>query len=259
MGITAQHQIPCILSLLIKILTSIPVARNPSKLRAFLESEHSLSSSTISCYLTIIKGDARSPINVTQTLISPTNQRHLVDVIYSSIGAYPKFQWSLRTPFVSSDPTLCEDGMKSIYTALGQLSTSGVTATIDGTKPLLIALSSTGVNGRARDIPYLYYPLYHILAAQPHADKRAMEQLILGHGGAHIRNFAIVRPTALTDAKEVGVENVRAGWEWGVETEGKEDGPAIGWTVGRRDVGAWIFRKVIAEGGWEGRCISLTS
>lgn len=189
--------------------------------------------------------------------MSPINSFHVVDIIYSSIGAYPDFQLSLITPFVLSDPTLCTSGMRAIFSALSTLNLT----TSSGSKPLLITLSSTGVNGKARDIPWLYYPLYKFLAAQPHADKRRMEEVVLSDRGEHVRDFVIVRPTALVD-KVKGVEKVKSGWEWGLQGEKKsgekEIGPAIGWTVGRTDVGAWIFKNVVEEGGWEGRCISLT-
>lgn len=190
--------------------------------------------------------------------MSPTHNSHIVDIIYSSIDAYPNFQFSLTEPFVLPDPTLCTDGMRAIFSAL---STLGLT-TASGKKPLLIALSPTGINGKARDIPRLYYPLYKVLAAQLHADKRGMEQVVLGDKGEHV-DFVIVRPTALVDGAK-GVDKVRSGWEWGLQGEKacvekeKEVGPAIGWTIGRTDVGAWIFKNVVEEGGWEGKCVSLT-
>ncbi|KAL5424659.1 hypothetical protein PMIN04_003043 [Paraphaeosphaeria minitans] len=233
------------------------LARIPSNLVTSLTTDHAILASAIEANLTIIQGDAKNSSDVSRALVSPTNSSHVVDIIYSSIGAYPNFQLSLTTPFVLSDPTLCTSGMRAIFSAL---STLGM-PTSSGRKPLLIALSSTGVKGRARDIPLLYYPLYKLLAAQPHADKRGMEEVVLSDRGEHIRDFVIVRPTALVDGLK-GVEKVRSGWEWGVQGEKgrveKEVGPAIGWTVGRTDVGAWIFKNVVESGGWEGRCVSLT-
>ncbi|KAJ4353489.1 uncharacterized protein N0V89_005219 [Didymosphaeria variabile] len=233
------------------------VARTPSKLLTLLSSDHDIPTSTTKANLTIIQGDAKNPSDVARTLLSPLNKSHTVDTIYSSIGAYPTFQLSLTTPFVLADPTLCTSGMKAIFSALDALNLT----TSEGQKPLLIALSSTGVNGRTRDIPWLYHPLYHVLAAQPHADKRSMEGIVLDDQGEHFRDFVIVRPTALVDG-ERGVKKVRAGWEWGVQGEKekveREVGPAIGWTVGRKDVGAWVFKNVIERGGWDGRCVSLT-
>jgi hypothetical protein len=233
------------------------VVRTPSKLVTLLTTDHAIPASTIETNLTIIQGNAKNTSDVSRTLISPTNKLHVVDIIYSSIGGYPTFQLSLTAPFVLADPTLCTSGMHAIFSALSTLSLTTTT----GRKPLLIALSSTGVNGKARDIPWVYYPLYHVLAAQPHADKRGMEELVLGDEGEHVRDFVIIRPTALVDGVK-GVHKVRSGWEWGLQVEkrekGKEAGPAIGWMVGRKDVGAWIFANVVEDGGWEGRCVSLT-
>jgi hypothetical protein len=50
---------------------------------------------------------------------------------------------------------------------------------------------------------------------------------------------------------------------WGEEVDAKgreeEAGPAVGWSIGRRDLGKWIFEKVVRDGGggWEGKCVSL--
>ncbi|KAF1965798.1 hypothetical protein BU23DRAFT_519001 [Bimuria novae-zelandiae CBS 107.79] len=236
------------------------LARTPSKLETFLTTTHAIPAATLSSLLTIHRGDAKNPEDVARVLVSPLSPTHLVSTIYTAIGAYPSFKWSLSTPFVLSDPNVCTDGVRAIFTALTTLaSAQNISSTPDGAKPLLIALSSTGVNGKTRDIPLAYAPLYHFLAAQPHADKRAMEKVIVDESAKYTRGFVIIRPTALTDG-EKGVAKVRAGWEWGVAGEGraKEDGPAIGWVIGRKDVGAWVFKKVIQEGGWEDRCVSLT-
>lgn len=156
--------------------------------------------------------------------------------------------------------------MAAIYTALDTLSQKdGISVTSEGNKPLLIALSSTGVNGKTPDVPWVLQGLYHYLGRSPHADKRRMEDLVLGDGGAHIHDFVIVRPALLTDGAPRGNDAVRAGWEWGVgddkgaeEKRGQAPGPAVGCYVSRKDVGSWVFGKVCSEGGWEGRCVSLT-
>jgi hypothetical protein len=88
-------------------------------------------------------------------------------------------------------------------------------------------------------------------------DKRKMEAMLFEDNGANVRDFVIVRPTLLMDYKPHGVEKVKAGWEWGVK-EGQDKGPQMGYTVGRRDVGQWTFENVIQQGGWEGKCISLS-
>lgn len=210
--------------------------------------------------MTIHQGDAKDPLDVSGALISPTDGKHLVDTIYTSIGAYPKFQFSLLQPLPLADPTICESGMSALFSAVDQLGTQGIEKTQAGQKPLLIAVSSTASDRLRHSLKWPVVPLYYWLLSGPHADKQNMEKLILGDRGVHVRDFVIIRPAFLTDGAERGIESVRVGWEWGVERiEGKErePGPAIGWTVSRKDLGGWVFKKVIVEGGWEGRCVSL--
>ena len=182
-----------------------------------------------------------------------------MDIIYFGVGSLPKLQASLLNPFTCIDPTVCEAGLQAVFQALDALTESGVSATQDGKKPLLIVYSSTGINARTRDLPLAYIPLYKWLASIPHADKKRMELLAMNDGGEHVRDFVVVRPTMLTDAEPLGIENVRAGWEWAGERRGDEPGPQIGWTIGRKDVGEWVFRNVVVEGSWEGKCVSLTT
>lgn len=86
----------------------------------------------------------------------------------------------------------------------------------------------------------------------------------MADAGQHVRDFVIVRPTLLTDAEPKGVQGVKVGWEWGAAGEENvkdgvpEPGPMLGYSIGRKDVGEWMLRKVVVEGGWEGRCVSLT-
>lgn len=50
-------------------------------------------------------------------------------------------------------------------------------------------------------------------------------------------------------------------FQWGVERKeggSGEPGPEIGYFVSRRDVGQWTFDKVVAQDGWEGKCVYLT-
>ena len=93
------------------------------------------------------------------------------------------------------------------------------------------------------------------------ADKKRLETLVFADKGQHFDNFVIMRPLLLTDGAPKGEAGLRVGWEWGVEsathTE-KEPGPAIGYTVSRKDVGIWTFENAIVRGGWEGKCVYLT-
>ena len=73
-----------------------------------------------------------------------------------------------------------------------------------------------------------------------------------------IRETVIIRPSLLVAGAAKGLDRIRVGWEL-------EDGvrPAIGYTIRRADVGAWIFQECVrAEHGigrWEGKKITLTS
>jgi hypothetical protein len=239
---------------------TLPVARTPAKLRNNLVEQHSIPASTLDSLLTIYGGDAKDVSAVSKTLISPVNRSALVDTIYTGIGSTPVLQASLMTPVTLVDPTICQAAMQVLFAAISSLQTLGVSATADGKKPLLIFISSTGITKKKRDVPLPLVPLYYWTLKIPHDDKAKTEALALNDRGRHVRDCVIVRPTLLTDAV-MGIESVRAGWEWGaLDIEGKEEGPgpALGWSVGRRDVGEWVFRKCIVEGGWEGRCVSLT-
>lgn len=172
-------------------------------------------------------------------------------------------QASITKPCTLDDPHVCEMGMSTVLTALRALSDEdGITTTAAGTKPVIVTISTTGIGAGKRDVPLALYPLYHWMLQIPHADKKKMEELLFTAArDQRIADFVIVRPTLLTDGAPKGTAKVRAGWEWGMQgMEGRQaqKGPELGWTIGRTDVGAWIFEEVIRNGGWEGKCVSLT-
>lgn len=240
------------------------LARTPSKLTNLLESKFQLSSNVIS-NLTIVQGSI-SDANAVRQVLAPSNR--LVDIIVSGIGGTPKLTWSIY-PVTLTDPTICETATASIISTLRNLANEGITTTSQGKKPVLITISTTGISDRKRDVPILLYPLYHWLLSVPHVDKKKMEQLIVkasdGTPNAALRDFILVRPTLLSDGAEQGVAKVRAGWEsYGADTREKAQGnkgpgPQLGWTIGREDVGGWIFEEGIKNTEkWEGKCVSLT-
>lgn len=200
---------------------------------------------------------------MSKALISPLDKEVLVDVILSGVGAYPTFQWSLRRPLPLTDPTICETAIRTIFTALSDLSSAAKLQSTNGKpveKPLLIPISTVGC-GRRRGIPLSIYLPYHYLLGSPLADKLRMEEVVLKDKGAHVRDFVIMRPPFLTDGEARGDSVLRVGWEWGAERNDqavKEPGPEIGYYVSRKDIGAWIFQKVVVQGGWEGKCVYLT-
>lgn len=238
------------------------MARTPDKLRRFLTEQHNVPPKAIDQYLTIHQGDAKDPAAVAKALLSPTKKNTLVDIILSGLGAYPTFQWSITLPFPLTDPTVCEDATAALYTSISNLSSSSITSTRTGTNPLLVVVSTAGARTKGRGVPLSIYWLYEWLLGSPLADKRRMESLILADRGAHVRDFVLIRPPFLTDGEALGRESIKVGWEWGLEEvvkeRVKEPGPRIGWTISRKDLGAWTFENVVQEGGWEGRCVTMS-
>jgi len=68
-----------------------------------------------------------------------------------------------------------------------------------------------------------------------------------------IRGFVNVKPTLLTDGEGKGWEKIKFG------LEGR---PALGYFVARKDVGEWVFERLVrreVEEGWEGRGVTLAN
>ena len=148
--------------------------------------------------------------------------------------------------------TICAEAMNSILSALADLKPSE--------KPLIAAISTTGITAGPRDVPLLMVPLYKIGLYNPHKDKHNMEQLLAdsfeeaasGRKDASIRGFVCLRPSLLTNGPSLGQPKVRVG------TVPK---PAVGYTISREDVGKWIFDELLANEGrdrWIGERVSLT-
>lgn len=243
--------------------TCTALARTPQKLIDMIRTAHNISLETIESHLTIHTGDIKDVSAVSSALRDPHDTSKLVDSIIFGIGGYPVFKWSVWQPITLNDVHICEDGTLTIFRALEALASEGVAVTSQGTKPLFISISTTGISDKRRDVPLLLYPLYHYTLHVPHLDKKKAEQLLVKDDGRHIRDCVIIRPTLLTDAAPAGVEKLRVGWEWkdeDVEKSGvREAGPQLGWSVGRKDVGAFVFKKAVQEGNWDGRCVSLTN
>lgn len=190
--------------------------------------------------LIIKEGNAHNVAEVASVL---SHEGRMVDSVSFSIGNKP----DMKTMKLA-DPEVCQKGMKALLEALEGLRAQGVQG-----RPLMAVCSTTGLNEK-RDYPLLFYPIYHWLLATPHADKRAMEELLSKSG----ERYVVVRPSLLVDGdnKEskvrVGVEDIRTG-----EIEEKE----VGYTISRGAVGRWVFLKVLDrsdEKGYEGKAVSLT-
>ncbi|KAK1148582.1 hypothetical protein N8T08_009589 [Aspergillus melleus] len=181
----------------------------------------------------------------------------LVDFIVSGVGGTPRFDNPLRPTL--DNPTICQDAVRGVLDACRALQSSGsgsgsTTATTKVTKPYLTVVSTTGIATK-RDIPIAMIPLYHWLLKVPHDDKRVMEETIreeMGRGDCVLRGYTIVRPSLLTSGEGVGTGKIRFG---------VDDDAAIGYTISRRDVGGWMFERVVEADGGEfvGRVVSLTA
>ncbi|KAL8718301.1 MAG: hypothetical protein Q9225_004543 [Loekoesia sp. 1 TL-2023] len=233
------------------------LSRSSSKLQSLLQ-EHNVSQSAIDTHLTIVLGDVRDAQCVSQTLTPPlkpdtSSINPTVRLIISGIGRPPIFTPNPLNP-TFDDPTICQDAMRTILDALRSLPSSSP-------KPVLVALSTTGISSRARDVPILMMPLYHWLLAVPHKGKMEMEASLLAEVAKPVReraieNFVIVRPSLLTDGTRLGSEKVRVG-----EEIGDAANPAVGYTISRADVGGWIFDELLDGKGrdkYGGKMVSIT-
>ncbi|KAJ0413941.1 hypothetical protein BJY00DRAFT_319300 [Aspergillus carlsbadensis] len=156
----------------------LALCRDPSKL-------HPLHSSYPDT-LILRPGNAHNIHDVMRILTH--DERHLVDAVNFTIGNKPDLKAAARGE--QGDPNVCEKGMETLLAALGVLR---IEWGVQGS-PLLCVVSTTGISDK-RDIPLVFYPLYHFLLAVPHRHKRAMEGRIV----AGRERFVRVRPSLLWD------------------------------------------------------------
>ncbi|ROW04975.1 hypothetical protein VPNG_07033 [Cytospora leucostoma] len=233
--------------------TCIALCRTPSRLTNKLPA-----SQRDAPNLHIEEGNALDRSTVARLLVrsTSTGSKSVVDTVVFTLGGV--FQPS---KFANDDPHVCENAMKTLLDALSDArKTTGATGATG--HPRIVAISSTGLSTHGRDYPLALWPLYHIMLKGAHADKRAMETLLVESGEA----FVIVRPSLLKDAPDpetvsekaavkspirVGVEDPRVG-----RLESKE----VGYTITRDDVGRWIFEEILSDGGekWTGKIVSVT-
>ncbi|KAA8571010.1 hypothetical protein EYC84_000378 [Monilinia fructicola] len=226
------------LAVLQEILSSSPnthlniLCRTPSKLSQF-------SDKTTYPNINIIKGDIRDLSAVKSTLIdSATNLP--VDIIVSSLGMI-----LLRSSTFSmkwSDPSICHDGIRTIFDALSSLEGE---YGAENVKTKVIAVSTTGISKKGRDIPFSMIPLYH-LGKTPHDDKKKMEEEIIKWAGGGKR-WVVVRPSLLVDGEgKKGV--VRVGWEIPVVGESSGLGKNGGKGEDRKEIGHIITGARLENG-----------
>jgi NAD(P)H-binding len=247
---TARKSAPLLARQKINLINQT-VARNAEKLATLLQSTHSVTPELISKNLTIIVGNVKDPVPVTQVLFpailnpsNPTSGSKSVDIIVSGIGCYPIMKKGHWLP-EQEDPTLCQDAISTILNALR--------ARPPLVKPGLVMLSTTGISRFGRDVPLLMTPFYTLLHTA-HQDKRAMEDMAIAaveEDKAPIGSYTLLRPSLLTNGEAKGVQNVR----WNVEN-GSASKKVVGYTISRADVGGFLFEKVVKpfeSGKGEGR------
>lgn len=235
------------------------LARNPEKLRKLLVETHSVPESLVASNLRIIAGSASDTSAVRNLLVASPQQKTLVDTLVSGIGSLPKVNWSNPLkPFTLEDPHVTETAMRSVEQGLKSLIAEGYRSGREE-RPLVVAISTTGVSKQKRDVPVAFLPFYHWALAVPHKDKRIMEDMVVAaKKEGIIRDYVLIRPSLLVDGQVKGLYSVRAGWESDDGTS-QGPGPAVGYVITKEDVGAWIWEEAVQKNNqWKGKAVSLT-
>ena len=239
------------------------VARTPSKLTDLLQSRGFAESDLSNLHIT--KGNVTDTSAVRTTLTHPTQSNAPVSLVLSGIGGTPKPQLSLIRPFTIDQPNICQDATRTILDVLRSFPA-------DAPRPFFVAVSTTGISQLQRDVPLLFFPLYRWFLHAPHQDKVVMERLLdetlrspSGGAKAPLSGFVSVRASLLLDGARKPVKEIREGWERSPSNDalkGKAPGPAVGYTISRASVGAWIFERVLANQGreseWSGKMATIT-
>lgn len=216
------------------------VVRTRSKLTDLLKTQ-GVSADVISKHLTIVQGDSKDSIKVAEAL---KVNNIVADMVVSGVGGVPVFKPNPLRPTLD-DPTICQDTVSTILKALRDLHTNSTTQ--GKKKPTVVVISTTGISDHNRDVPLAMLPLYHWMLSIPHKDKKMMEKLLVEEikkdASSAIENFVAVRPTLLTNGRAVGFGAIRAG----VDSPGKIDNSAIGYSISRADVGGWIFEGLVED------------
>jgi len=239
--------------------TATALVRTPQKLRDQL-TKQGLDSATMN-HLTILEGNALDVPAVKRTLSAAPNG--LPTHIVTGLGGAPSLHFDICHPLQIArldNPTICESGAQTVITALREIYAEK--PELEASKPLLTFVSTTGISRGPEDVPFAMRFLYHQVLAEPHVDKRKMENLFRGEAekgkAGVLRNVVGIRPTLLSGGVDyrdaTGLAKVRSG------TEKK---PALGFSIKRADVGHWVFENVISESGrkseLEGEMVSLTT
>jgi len=295
----------CLLSTLLRLLnTPSPtgtlnppqhvsvLVRSTSKLETLLTTK-GVPKETISARLRIVEGDILTDFDkVVETITLPpdniqSKNKRFVDVVLFGIGGYPRA--TFVPPFIKLDnPTICQDGMSAVLNALQQPPAHSYHSEPAINKPLVLAISSTGLYRGGEDDPRdLYIPMlimYKCLLGGPHKDKIAMEDVLTAAAGSDVNSDAKSNPLcdyivvrgALFNDQPAEAKPLRAGYPKRVPGVGEGvkwgdvAGPAIGCGVSREDVGRWVWEEVASGrtgwneqgeyvGEWKGKKVTLTN
>ena len=188
-----------------------------------------------------MEGNAHDIAAVTKCLQIVDGQ--FVDVVVSTIGAKPNMFLQM------DDPTVCEKGAKTLIEAISALRKSGTVG-----NPQIIVVSTVGLSRFGRDCPAVLHFLYGLFIKGPHADKVAMEDIVIASG----ETWNVVRCSFLdwhygesTRTIRVGIEDPKTG------VEVKEHG----WTISREDAGKWIAEELVIkrDAKYVDRTVSITN
>lgn len=238
---------------------AIALARTPQKLLDSLKKQPGITDAILAERLSIVKGDATNVADVKRTLLFQGDNNNnaepkLVDAIVSGIGAYPQRKKGTLITFEMDNPNITEQSTTALVSAMREIHNEQHPEN----KPVVTVISTTGLAtpaGSKEDVPFGLQTLYHSLLAEPHKDKKRMEEIIT-ENAALFRGVIITRPTLLSGDGIVKVDGVRK-----AVRAGTEDAPAKGYLIARSDVGGWIWENVLkpAEHGekWYGRRVSL--
>ena len=225
----------------------VALARMPAKLTKSMKAK-GVSPEALDQHLTIVEGNVKD-VEAVKNALQINGQ--VVDTVVSGVGSTPKLQWNLRMPVTLNDPTICQDAGKTILQALTQLKPTK--------KPLLINVSTTGIQpkGKPRDVPLLFTLLYYYFLHVPHVDKQVLEeklaeQMQLPESQRSIGSYVNVKPSLLQDGEGKGLDSVR---------EGVDENPAIGYFIQRKDVGLFMFERLVKNGvkaEWRNKSVSVT-
>ncbi|CAO3597804.1 unnamed protein product [Absidia cylindrospora] len=166
--------------------------------------------------LIIIKGDAHDPTAVRQLVEG-------ADIVVTSIGS------GVTATFKMTIPNVCEKGIQVLLDVIGSIDDPA-------RRPRrLVAVSTTGAMDGG-EVPFLFRPLYHLALAEPHKDKKALEEHITSTAPSLTPplDYVIVRPSLLTNGALTG--------HYRADTK-----RVVGYTISRSDVGHFLLEQCLDD------------